>query len=130
MMGAYDEWCSVLCCAVLWLFLTDVPEGALIVREHTPMTNLLCCLWFNEVNRFTPRDQLSFGYVVHRLQLQQQHHSVLFSMFPNCEYNTLVVLHKHVREHSSRLEWAKRMDELQELELELAPFNAITQIGS
>ncbi|KAG0604579.1 hypothetical protein M758_10G181500 [Ceratodon purpureus] len=88
---------------------SDVPEGALIVREHTPMTNLFSCLWFNEVNRFTPRDQLSFGYVVHRLD-----YSFPFFMFPNCEYNTLVVLHKHVREHSSKLEWAKRMDELPE----------------
>ena len=85
----------------------DVPEGALIVREHTPVTNLFSCLWFNEVHRFTPRDQLSFGYVLHRLN-----YTFRFFMFPNCEYNALVVLHKHVREHSSKLEWAKQMDEL------------------
>lgn len=80
------------------------------MREHTAMTNLFSCLWFNEVNRFTPRDQLSFGYVLHRL-----HHTFPFFMFLNCEYNTLVVLHKHVREHSSKLEWVKRMGELQNL---------------
>ncbi|PNT69644.1 hypothetical protein BRADI_3g59337v3 [Brachypodium distachyon] len=34
-----------------------VPEGSFIVRAHTPMSNLFSCLWFNEVNRFTSRDQ-------------------------------------------------------------------------
>ncbi|KAK1273142.1 hypothetical protein QJS04_geneDACA009666 [Acorus gramineus] len=47
--------------------ISDVPEGAVIIREHTPLNNLFSCLWFNEVNLFTPRDQLSFGYVVYRL---------------------------------------------------------------
>ncbi|KAL0307823.1 UNVERIFIED_CONTAM: hypothetical protein Scaly_2968900 [Sesamum calycinum] len=46
---------------------SDVPEGAIIIREHTALNNLFSCLWFNEVHLFTPRDQLSFGYVVYRL---------------------------------------------------------------
>lgn len=78
------------------------------MREHTPAANLFSCLWFNEVNRFTPRDQISFGYVLHRLKSQ-----VSVFMFPNCEYNTLVTLHKHVREHSSELELVKRIDEIE-----------------
>ncbi|KAK6922034.1 Protein of unknown function DUF616 [Dillenia turbinata] len=40
----------------------DVPEGSFIVRAHTPMSNLFSRLWFNEVDRFTSRDQLSFAY--------------------------------------------------------------------
>ncbi|KAL3636260.1 hypothetical protein CASFOL_020807 [Castilleja foliolosa] len=40
-----------------------VPEGSFIVRAHTAMSNLFSCLWFNEVDRFTSRDQLSFGIV-------------------------------------------------------------------
>lgn len=28
-------------------------EASVIVREHTPLTNLFMCLWFNEVVRFT-----------------------------------------------------------------------------
>lgn len=87
--------------------LSDVPEGAIIIRQHTPLTNLFSCLWFNEVNRFTPRDQLSFGYVVYRLN-----GSFPFFMFPNCEYNALFLLHKHTREHSSVIEWVKSLDEL------------------
>ncbi|KAI5061025.1 hypothetical protein GOP47_0023530 [Adiantum capillus-veneris] len=87
---------------------SDVPEGAIIIRWHTPMTNLFSCLWFNEVNRFTPRDQLSFGYVVYRLN-----GSFPFFMFPNCEYNSLFFLHKHTREHSSVIEWVKSLDELE-----------------
>lgn len=63
-------------------------------------------MWFNEVNLFTPRDQLSFGYVVYRLGGLFK-----FFMFPNCEYNSLFVLHPHTREHSSVVEWVKSLDE-------------------
>lgn len=85
----------------------DVPEGAIIIREHTAMSNLFSCLWFNEVNLFTPRDQLSFGYVVYRLG-----DLFRFFMFPNCEYNSLFVLHPHIREHSSRIEWVTNWNQL------------------
>nr|XP_023884824.1 uncharacterized protein LOC111997019 [Quercus suber]XP_023884825.1 uncharacterized protein LOC111997019 [Quercus suber] len=87
--------------------ISDVPEGAVIIREHTPMSNLFSCLWFNEVDLFTPRDQLSFGYVVYRLR-----DFFKFFMFPNCEYNSLFVLHPHTREHSSAVEWVKNLTEL------------------
>ncbi|CAH9083138.1 unnamed protein product [Cuscuta epithymum] len=85
---------------------SDVPEGAIIIREHTALNNLFSCLWFNEVNLFTPRDQLSFGYVVYRL-------GGMFKafMFPNCEYNSIFILHPHTREHSSKVEWVKSLDE-------------------
>ncbi|KAI3922538.1 hypothetical protein MKX01_006227 [Papaver californicum] len=78
--------------------ISDVPERAIIIREHTTLNNLFSCLWFNEVNLFTPRDQLSFGYVVYRLGS-----AFKFYMFPNCEYNSL--------EHSSVVEWVKSLDE-------------------
>ncbi|KAI8533207.1 hypothetical protein RHMOL_Rhmol11G0279300 [Rhododendron molle] len=86
--------------------ISDVPEGAIIIREHTALNNLFSCLWFNEVNLFTPRDQLSFGYVVYQLGGRLK-----FFMFPNCEYNSLFVLHPHTREHSSKVEWVKSLDE-------------------
>lgn len=87
--------------------VSDVPEGAVIIREHTAINNLFSCLWFNEVHLFTPRDQLSFGYVAYRLG-----DAFKFFMFPNCEYNSLFVLHPHTREHSSPIEWVKQLDEL------------------
>ncbi|CAA0819961.1 Protein of unknown function (DUF616 [Striga hermonthica] len=87
--------------------LSDVPEGAIIIREHTALNNLFSCLWFNEVHLFTPRDQLSFGYVVYRLGGLFK-----FFMFHNCEYNSIFVLHPHNREHSSKIEWAKTIAEL------------------
>lgn len=87
--------------------ISDVPEGAVIIREHTAMSNLFSCLWFNEVDLLTPRDQLSFGYVVYRLGDMFK-----FYMFPNCEYNSLFVLHPHTREHSSAVEWVKNLTEL------------------
>ncbi|VAI93807.1 uncharacterized protein LOC119340726 isoform X1 [Triticum dicoccoides] len=86
---------------------SDIPEGAVLIREHTMITDLFSCLWFNEVNLFTPRDQLSFGYVAHRLG-----DALKFFMFPNCEYNSLFILHRHTREHSSKVEWAKTIDEI------------------
>ncbi|XP_050364726.1 probable hexosyltransferase MUCI70 isoform X2 [Argentina anserina] len=87
--------------------ISDVPEGAIIIREHTAMSNLFSCLWFNEVDLFTPRDQLSFGYVLYRLG-----DSFKFFMFPNCEYNSLFILHPHIREHSSRIEWVTSWSQL------------------
>uniref|UniRef100_A0A2P2MTV5 Uncharacterized protein MANES_11G097700 n=1 Tax=Rhizophora mucronata TaxID=61149 RepID=A0A2P2MTV5_RHIMU len=86
--------------------VSDVPEGAVIIREHTALNNLFSCLWFNEVNLFTPRDQLSFGYIVYRLK-----EAFRFFMFPNCEYNSLFILHPHTREHSSKVEWVKSLSE-------------------
>ena len=47
--------------------IADVPEGSFIIREHSPMSNLFSCLWFNEVDRFTSRDQLSFAYTYMKL---------------------------------------------------------------
>ncbi|KAI3470594.1 hypothetical protein Pfo_027257 [Paulownia fortunei] len=58
--------------------ISDVLEGAIIMREHTNLNNLFSCLWFNEVDLFTPRDQMSFGYVVYRIG-----DSFKFFMFPN-----------------------------------------------
>ncbi|KAL5209629.1 hypothetical protein ABZP36_005252 [Zizania latifolia] len=59
-------------------------EASVIVRDHTPPTNLFMCLWFNEVVRFTSRDQLSFPYVLRRLRLPGVH------LFPVCARKDLV----------------------------------------
>ena len=50
-------------CFILLCPPADVPDSSIILRAHTPLSNLLSCLWFNEVARFTPRDQLSFAFV-------------------------------------------------------------------
>ncbi|KAK0575515.1 hypothetical protein LWI29_001908 [Acer saccharum] len=52
-------------------------EASVIVRKHTPLTNLFMCLWFNEVVRYTSRDQLSFPYVLWRLKVLKN-----INMFP------------------------------------------------
>ncbi|XP_026400170.1 uncharacterized protein LOC113296026 isoform X2 [Papaver somniferum] len=59
-------------------------EASVIVRELTPLTNLFMCLWFNEVVRFTSRDQLSFPYVVRKLNMKN------INMFPVCVRKDLV----------------------------------------
>ncbi|KAJ8466828.1 hypothetical protein OPV22_029380 [Ensete ventricosum] len=59
-------------------------EASVIVREHTASTNLFMCLWFNEVVRFTSRDQLSFPYVLRRLNMTR------VNMFPVCTRKDLV----------------------------------------
>ncbi|KAF5792445.1 hypothetical protein HanRHA438_Chr09g0418061 [Helianthus annuus] len=67
-------------------------EASVIVREHTPMTNLFMCLWFNEVVRFTSRDQLSFPYVLWRLKVLKN-----INMFPVCTRKDLVNSMGHIR---------------------------------
>lgn len=67
-------------------------EASVIVREHTPLTNLYMCLWFNEVVRFTSRDQLSFPYVLWRLKVLKN-----INMFPVCTRKDLVNSMGHLR---------------------------------
>ncbi|GAB4839401.1 hypothetical protein Ancab_028925 [Ancistrocladus abbreviatus] len=67
-------------------------EASIIVREHLPSTNLFMCLWFNEVVRFTSRDQLSFPYVLWRLKILKD-----INMFPVCTRKDLVNSMGHVR---------------------------------
>lgn len=59
-------------------------EASIIIREHNAATNLFMCAWFNEVVRFTARDQLSFPYVLIRLPVLHLH------MFPVCTRKALV----------------------------------------
>lgn len=77
---------------------SDVPEGCVIIREHIPITNLYTCLWFNEVDRFTARDQLSFSTVRDKLMSKVNWN---VSMFMDCERRNFVVqaYHRDILEH-------------------------------
>ncbi|KAK3149216.1 hypothetical protein QOZ80_3AG0214460 [Eleusine coracana subsp. coracana] len=66
-------------------------EASVIVRDHAPLTNLFMCLWFNEVVRFTSRDQLSFPYVLRRVNPAGVH------LFPVCARKELVNTMGHRR---------------------------------
>lgn len=70
------------------LFSADVPEGCVIVREHIPITNLFTCLWFNEIERFTSRDQLSFSTVRDKIMSKV---SWSINMFLDCERRNFVI---------------------------------------
>ncbi|BAT73725.1 hypothetical protein LR48_Vigan01g059400 [Vigna angularis] len=72
--------------------ISDVPEGCVIVREHVPISNLFTCLWFNEVDRFTSRDQLSFSTVRDKILSRVDFH---FHMFLDCERRNFVVQKYH-----------------------------------
>ncbi|KAF2909939.1 hypothetical protein DAI22_11g063600 [Oryza sativa Japonica Group] len=72
-----------------------VPEGSFIVREHTPMSNLFSCLWFNEVDRFTPRDQLSFAYTYLKLRRMNPEKPFRLNMFKDCERRSIAKLFHH-----------------------------------
>lgn len=72
-----------------------VPEGSFIIRAHTPMSNLFSCLWFNEVDRFTSRDQLSFGYTFLKLKRMNPHKGLMLNMFKDCERRSLAKLFHH-----------------------------------
>lgn len=71
---------------------SDVPEGCVIIREHIPITNLFTCLWFNEVDRFTPRDQISFSTVRDKIRGKV---GWMPQMFLDCERRNFVVQAYH-----------------------------------
>ncbi|XP_052186998.1 probable hexosyltransferase MUCI70 isoform X2 [Diospyros lotus] len=72
-----------------------VPEGSFIVRAHTPMSNLFSCLWFNEVDRFTSRDQLSFAYTFLKLKRMNPDKPFFLNMFKDCERRAMAKLFSH-----------------------------------
>jgi hypothetical protein len=71
---------------------SDVPEGCVIIREHIPITNLFTCLWFNEVDRFTSRDQISFSTVRDKIRAKV---GWMPEMFQDCERRNFVVQAYH-----------------------------------
>ncbi|OIV92407.1 hypothetical protein TanjilG_23007 [Lupinus angustifolius] len=71
---------------------SDVPEGCVIIREHIPITNLFTCLWFNEVDRFTSRDQLSFSTVRDKIMAKVDWG---INMFMDCERRNFVIQAYH-----------------------------------
>ncbi|KAG6471201.1 hypothetical protein ZIOFF_072302 [Zingiber officinale] len=71
---------------------SDVPEGCVIIREHIPITDLFTCLWFNEVDRFTSRDQISFSTVRDKIMSQVDW---TINMFMDCERRNFVVQAYH-----------------------------------
>ncbi|BBN00254.1 protein MpEMB2756 [Marchantia polymorpha subsp. ruderalis] len=80
------------------LLPSHVPEGSFIVRAHTPMSNLFSCLWFNEVDRFTPRDQLSFAYTYMKLVRTNPNSQFRLHMFKDCERKAMAKLYRHKTE--------------------------------
>lgn len=77
------------------LLSSNVPEGSFIVRAHTPMSNLFSCLWFNEIDRFTPRDQLSFAYTYQKLRRMNPEKPFHLNMFKDCERRRVAKLFRH-----------------------------------
>ncbi|KAJ6360695.1 hypothetical protein OIU77_004668 [Salix suchowensis] len=77
------------------LLPSNVPEGSLIVRAHTPMSNLFSCLWFNEVDRFTPRDQLSFAFTYQKFRRMNPGKPFYLNMFKDCERRAIAKLFRH-----------------------------------
>ncbi|XP_062011364.1 probable hexosyltransferase MUCI70 isoform X1 [Rosa rugosa] len=71
---------------------SDVPEGCVIIKEHIPITNLFTCNWFNEVDRFTSRDQLSFSTVRDKI-MGKVDWSI--NMFLDCERRNFVIQAYH-----------------------------------
>ncbi|XWS18396.1 hypothetical protein CRYUN_Cryun32bG0040000 [Craigia yunnanensis] len=71
---------------------SDIPEGCVIIREHVPISNLFTCLWFNEVDRFTSRDQISFSTVRDKIAAKT---NWTVNMFLDCERRNFVVQQHH-----------------------------------
>lgn len=60
----------------------------MVIREHIPISNLFTCLWFNEVDRFTSRDQISFSTVRDKIMFNT---NWTLYMFLDCERRNFVV---------------------------------------
>ncbi|XP_028548664.1 uncharacterized protein LOC110111922 isoform X2 [Dendrobium catenatum] len=86
---------------LLFQVVCDVPEGSFIVRAHTPMSNLFSCLWFNEVDRFTSRDQLSFAYTFLKLRRMNPGKPFSLNMFKDCERRAMAKIFHHRVENTS-----------------------------
>ncbi|KAG6756446.1 hypothetical protein POTOM_039875 [Populus tomentosa] len=71
---------------------SDVPEGCVIIREYIPITNLFSCLWFNEVDCFTARDQLSFSTMRDKMMAKVKWS---INMFLDCERRNFVIQAYH-----------------------------------
>ncbi|XWS18397.1 hypothetical protein CRYUN_Cryun32bG0040100 [Craigia yunnanensis] len=71
---------------------SDVPESCVIIREHVPISNFFTCLWFNEVDRFTSRDQISFSTVRDKIAAKT---NWTVNMFLDCERRNFVILKPH-----------------------------------
>ncbi|XP_039010111.1 uncharacterized protein LOC120138774 isoform X1 [Hibiscus syriacus] len=86
------------------LLPSNVPEGSFIVRAHTPMSNLFSCLWFNEVERFTPRDQLSFAYTYQKLRRTNPDKPFYLNMFKDCERRAAAKLFRHISDEKRNVQ--------------------------
>ncbi|XWS23348.1 hypothetical protein CRYUN_Cryun28dG0005600 [Craigia yunnanensis] len=86
------------------LLPSNVPEGSFIVRAHTPMSNLFSCLWFNEVERFTTRDQLSFAYTYQKLRKMNPDKPFYLNMFKDCERRAIAKLFPHRSEEKRHVQ--------------------------
>ncbi|GAV88363.1 DUF616 domain-containing protein [Cephalotus follicularis] len=77
---------------------SDVPEGCVLIRENILIVNLFFCNWFNEVWRFTARDQLSFSTVRDKIMAKVDWN---VSMFLDCERRNFVsqTYHRELLEH-------------------------------
>lgn len=85
---------------------SDVPEGCVLIKEHIPITNLFTCLWYNEVDRFTSRDQLSFSTVRDKISANTNWG---INMFLDCERRNFVIQEYH-RDVIKQLDVIKRSD--------------------
>lgn len=92
------------------LLPSNVPEGSFIVRAHTPMSNLFSCLWFNEVDRFTSRDQLSFAQTYMKFVRSNLDKHFYFNMFKDCERKSITKLFRHRKSNPGSLDSRERKE--------------------
>ncbi|KAE8696461.1 CBS domain-containing protein CBSX5-like [Hibiscus syriacus] len=71
-------------------YTTDVPDSALILREHGLRSNLFSCLLFNELEAFNPRDQLGFAFVRDKMNPK-----LILNMFEVEVFEKIVVEYRH-----------------------------------
>jgi hypothetical protein len=76
---------------MLWPYLAGLPDTAILLQEHTRVTNNLGCNWFKEILRFPHgRDQMSFSYAATKAGIRN-------FLFPKCYFVVAVREFGHQR---------------------------------
>lgn len=81
----HDHCTCCVCCHA-----ADVPDTAVIIRRHGMASDLFSCLLFNELEAFSPRDQLAFAYV-----RDQMSPKVSINMFEVEVFEQIAIEYRH-----------------------------------
>ena len=67
-------------------------ETGFLIRKHTEQIVKFNEMWWNEVKNYSTRDQISFNYIIHKLQMN---YSIIPIPNPRKQHTKYLILRKH-----------------------------------